>query len=1211
MLKNTEILIVEDSLTQALQLQALLEENHASVVVASNGEEALKLVSDHPPTLIISDIMMPKMDGYTLCKHLKNNPETEAIPVILVTTLTDPQDVIQGLLCGADNFIRKPYDEEYLMSRIQYFMANIRHREHDRVKMGVEVILGGKRHFITSARQQILDLLISTYEEGIRLNRELKSKHQQLTRSNTLINSLFHFTADLSGATNEHEIIERALSQVKEFPDADSVWLLMPDDIDWNNPWRLMGFKGPQVNKDTLARCHPQCPCTHAMHSDQLSEAINIQGCPALDGVSEQQAHATIPLKLGNEIIGILNVTNETGEPWDSESMKPLISIGHQFSVALGRARLYDSLEALVEQRTSALVAEMEEKESAQNALTRSEALLRTILETLPVGVCVAQSNGEILLYNNEMEHLWERHDFTTIHSLTNKDCWWESTGKSLVPDEWPLVETLEDGHPSLNKVIGVRSENEEPNRTLLVSAVPLLDNNKQQSGVIGVFQDISMQRQVEQELILRTRAVEASINAVVITDTSLPDNPIVYVNPAFERITGYRKEEALGKNCRFLQNDDRNQLGIASIRRAIDSGDKGGALLRNYRKDGSLFWNDLQIAPVRDQAGNISHYVGVVNDVTETKRYQEQLEYKSNYDEVTGLPNRNLLMDRIQRAIANAARHKNGFALAVIDLDNFKLVNDTLGHDIGDRLLKNIVSIFKSCVRTADTLARLGGDEFVLLLNEESDLDSITTVLQRILLRVAQPQILDNKEHVITTSIGFCMYPSDGQDATALLKNADTAMYQAKNRGKNRICSFTKDMNASIQKRMSLERFLRQGIEQNELMLYYQPQLSPASRRTAGLEALVRWQRDDRIISPLEFIPIAEETGLILQIDAWVLRTACQQAISWREQNLPPITVSVNLSSRQFQDANCVPLIKQIFEETSMDPSLLKIEITESMVMANVDQAIKTMKQIKDMGIKLSMDDFGTGYSSLGYLKRFPFDQIKIDKSFVEQVTSDPQSAAIVKAVISLSKTLGMQIVAEGVETPEQYNFLVRTGCDLIQGYFYSPPLPVEACKHFVLEDQPWGTSEESVLAQPESRTLLVIDDDINILRSIKRELRYEPYQILTADNPTDAFALLAKHDVKVVMADQRMGEMNGTEFLRRVKDIHPEAVRIVMSGYTDLNTVLGAINEGSIFRFICKPWEPEHLRENMKQAFREHDLVRENQQLRQQLAQLSGNNG
>ncbi len=1211
MLQNTEILIVEDSLTQALQLQELLEQQDARVVVASNGEEALQQVAEHPPTLIISDIMMPKMDGYTLCRHLKNDPATEAIPVILVTTLTDPQDVIQGLLCGADNFIRKPYDEEYLISRIQYFLANIRHREHDRVKMGVEVILDGKRHFITSARQQILDLLISTYEEGIRLNRELKLKHQQLTRSNTLINSLFHFTANLSGATNEHEIIERALTHVTEFPDADTAWLLMPDDIDLNTPWKLMGYRGAQVDEKALSRCHPECPCTHGVKSDQLTEAANIQGCPALASISKQQAHATIPLKLGNEIIGLLNVTNADAAAWKEDSLKPLISIGHQFSVALGRARLYDSLEALVEQRTSALVNEMEEKEIAQSALAQSEALMRTILETLPIGICVAQSNGEIILHNQEMERLWEQHDFKTIHSLSNKECWWESTGKALIPEEWPLAETLEDNQPSLNKVIGIRSEGQDSNRTLLVSAVPFQDSNKHQSGVIGVFQDISTQRQVEQELILRTRAVEASINAVVITDYNLPDNPIVYVNPAFERITGYRKEETLGRNCRFLQNDDRNQLGIASIKRAVSNGERGSALLRNYRKDGSLFWNELQIAPVRDQAGNISHYVGVVNDVTETKRYQEQLEYKSNYDEVTGLPNRNLLMDRIQRSIANAARNKKGFALAVIDLDNFKLVNDTLGHDIGDRLLKNIVSIFKSCVRSVDTLARLGGDEFVLLLSEENDLETISTILQRILLRVAQPQILDKKEHVITTSIGFCMYPSDGQDATALLKNADTAMYQAKQRGKNQICSFTKDMNATIQKRMSLERYLRHGIEQNELLLYYQPQLNPASRRTAGLEALVRWQREDRIISPLDFIPIAEETGLILQIDAWVLRTACNQAISWRNENLAPITISVNLSPRQFQDANCVPLIKQVFEETSMDPSLLKIEITESMVMANVDQAIKTMKQIKDMGIKLSMDDFGTGYSSLGYLKRFPFDQIKIDKSFIDQVTSDPQSAAIIKAIIALSKTLGMQIVAEGVETPEQYNFLVRSGCDLIQGYFYSPPLPVEACKHFVLEDQPWGSSEESVLAQPETRTLLVVDDDINILRSIKRELRYEPYQILTAQNPIEAFGLLAKHDVKVVMADQRMGEMNGTEFLRRVKEIHPQAVRIVMSGYTDLNTVLGAINEGAIFRFICKPWEPEHLRENMKQAFREHDLVRENQQLRQQLAQLSGEDG
>ncbi|WP_020410026.1 EAL domain-containing protein [Hahella ganghwensis] len=1210
MLTNTQILIVEDSLTQALQLQTLLEEHGASVLVAANGVEALERLKDYHPTLIISDIMMPEMDGYTLCKHLKSHPDTDSIPVILVTTLTDPQDVIQGLVCGADNFIRKPYDEEYLLSRIQYFLANIRHREYDRVKLGMEVILNGKRHFITSARQQVLDLLISTYEEGIRLNKELKNKHQQLTQSNTLINSLFHFTADLSAATNEQEIIERALIQVTEFPNAHSAWLLMPDPIDWEKPWQATGSIGEHATPDRLAHCQPDCPCLHAAINDQLSDAINIEGCPVLADISECRAHATIPLKLGGEIIALLIVANENGEPWSQESLKPLTSIGQQFSVALGRARLYDSLESLVEQRTSALVAEIEEKEYAQNALARSEALLRKILETLPVGVCVAETSGNVLLHNNEMERLWEQEEIKNTDAFNARQCWWEHTGKIVEEDEWPLSEALTDGHPSLNKVISIHPMSEHE-RTLLVSAVPLMDGNHQQSGAIGVFQDITSQRQAERELILRNQAIEASVNAVVITDYNQKDNPIVYVNPAFERITGYTKEEVLGTNCRFLQKDDRNQIGIASIKRAVSSGEPGSALLRNYHKDGTLFWNELQVAPVKDAAGKINHFVGVLNDVTETKRYQEQLEYKSNYDEVTGLPNRNLLMDRIQRAIASSARHKTSFALAVIDLDNFKLVNDTLGHDVGDRLLKNIVSIFKSCVRDVDTLARMGGDEFVLLLNEECHLDTITNILQRILLRVAQPQLLDGKEHVITTSIGFCMYPADGQDATALLKNADTAMYQAKHRGKNRICSFTKDMNTSIQKRMSLERYLRQGIEQDELQLYYQPQLNPASRRTAGLEALVRWRRNEKIISPLDFIPIAEETGLILQIDAWVIRQACLQAISWRKQNLPPVTISINLSSRQFQDVNCVPLIRRVIEETEMDTRLLKIEITESMVMADVEQAIKTMRQIKDMGIRLSMDDFGTGYSSLGYLKRFPFDQIKIDKSFVDQITTNPQSAAIVRAIVALSKTLGMQIVAEGVETLEQYNFLVRTGCDLIQGYFYSPPLPVDACKHFVLEDQPWGSSEESILAQPESRTLLVVDDDINILRSIKRELRYEACHILTALSPSEAFGIMAGHQVKVVIADQRMKEMNGTEFLRRVKEIYPEVVRIVLSGYTDINTVLAAINEGSIFRFISKPWEPEHLRENIKQAFREYDLVRENHQLRQQVAQLTGNNG
>ncbi|ABC30573.1 FOG: EAL domain [Hahella chejuensis KCTC 2396] len=1071
MLTGTEILIVEDSLTQALQLQMLLEQNNCIVTVAENGVQALKCIAERRPTIIVSDIMMPEMDGYTLCRTLKSDPKTESIPVILVTTLTDPKDVVQGLIAGADNFITKPYDEKYLLSRIRYFLANLEHRDHQRVKMGIEIILDGERHFINSARQQILDLLISTYEEGIRLNRELKAKHEELSHTHSLINSLFHFTAGLSAASTEKDTIEQGLGQVLSFPNVIATWLLLVDaDLD-DGGWRLAGYRGDKINSAQLDPCGRECPCRHGVINDGLTGAVDIADCPAMKGVFISNHHATIPLLLGGEVIGLLNVARTEGERWAEESLRALQSLGHQFSVALGRARLFDSLESLVEQRTSALKAEMAEKERAQ------------------------------------------------------------------------------------------------------------------------------------EQLKLRNRAVDASVNAIIIADKSEPDNPIVYANPAFERISGYNLEDVTGRNFLFLLGNETSQLGVANIKRALKSNTEGYALLKNYRKDGTLFWSELKVAPVTDAKGDVTHFVAILNDVTESIQYQAQLEYKTKYDNLTGLPNRNLLNDRIQQAIAYAARRNKGFALAVFDLDNFKYINDSMGHETGDQLLTEVAESLRSCLREGDTLARLGGDEFVILMHKEECDRPLGLMLNRIQQLVSQPRRLKDKEILVTPSIGVCQFPEDGEDASTLLKNADTAMYKAKERGRNRICSYTQEMNESIQKRVQMEQDLRRGIENGELELYYQPQLDPHGGGAVGLEALVRWRKGDRMVPPLEFIPIAEETGLITEVDAWVLRAACLQLKMWRDQKQQMVPVSVNLSPRQFQDAYCVELVRKVLQESNIEPGCLKIEVTESMVMHNAEEALRTMTQLKAMGVQLSMDDFGTGYSSLSYLKMFPFDQLKIDKSFVRNVTNDPQEAAIIRAIIGLGKTLGIKIVAEGVETVEQYSFLVRAGCDLIQGYFYSPPLPVAACMHFLQEDHLWGKKRKEIEDGPQARRILIVNDDETILRAVCGELGHEGYDIFEAHTLAEALRLLAAHEMHVVVADQCMKEIKGVDLLRKVKAIHPSTVRMVLSGYSGFKDVLEAINEGAVFRFITKPWNSEHLRENVKQAFRESDLARENQMLREQL--------
>jgi len=549
-----------------------------------------------------------------------------------------------------------------------------------------------------------------------------------------------------------------------------------------------------------------------------------------------------------------------------------------------------------------------------------------------------------------------------------------------------------------------------------------------------------------QQELRLRDRAIEASVNAIIITDHTAPDEPIIYVNKAFERITGYSTEEVIGQNCRFLLGNDNDQPELDTIRTAIHECREARVTLRNYRKDGTLFWNDLYIAPVRDDEGEVTNYVGIQNDISDSRTYQQELEHQANYDTLTGLPNRNLMHDRLKQAISHARRYHKVMAVAFIDLDNFKLVNDSLGHSAGDRLLTTVADRLKACVRSSDTAARLSGDEFVLILFDQNDEVIINNTMQRILSEVSLPCRLEDREFYVSCSIGYSLYPKDGETPEILLKSADAAMYHAKEQGRNNFQPYATDMEVKASERLEIGNDLRQAIEKNELFLCFQPRVDLADGTICGMETLVRWQHPKLgLISPSQFIPIAEETGLISQIGEWVLRTACTQTKDWLDRGLPPVIVSVNLSARQFVKKDLVQTVEKILEETGLPPAQLELELTESLIMHNAELFISTLRNLKSLGILLSVDDFGTGFSSLSYLKRFPIDCLKIDRSFVHDVSEDSDSSAIVRAVIHLGHSMGLKVIAEGVETPAELAFIREHQCDELQGYFFSEPLPTD----------------------------------------------------------------------------------------------------------------------------------------------------------------------
>jgi diguanylate cyclase (GGDEF)-like protein/PAS domain S-box-containing protein len=542
----------------------------------------------------------------------------------------------------------------------------------------------------------------------------------------------------------------------------------------------------------------------------------------------------------------------------------------------------------------------------------------------------------------------------------------------------------------------------------------------------------------------LRNRAVEASLNAIIITDARHPDHAIEYVNPAFERITGYAAREVVGRNCRFLQGNDRSQAPLQQIRTALRHHQEGKAVLRNYRKDGTVFWNDLLIAPVRNDGGEVTHFVGIVNDITEIIHYQQQLERQANYDGLTGLANRNLLQDRLRQGIAYAQRRSRQFALLFLDIDNFKLVNDSLGHEAGDRLIREVGLRLKGQMREDDTVARLGGDEFVVALFDIDGEETVLTAMQRIIAEMTRPFVIGDRDLYVTCSIGVSLYPKDGEDGITLLRNADTAMYRAKEQGRNGFRYYTSDMNDRAVERLHLETRLRRALERDEFSLAYLPIVDLQSGRITSVEALARWNNPvDGEVPPARFIPIAEETGLILPIGDWVLRTACAQVKAWLDAGLPPVRVAVNLSARQFGGEHLLKSISGALASSGLEPRFLELEVTESLLMQNAETVVETLRMLKAMGIGLSIDDFGIGYSSLSYLRRFPVDRLKIDKSFVQDIDADAGNALIVTAVTSLGRSLHLKIVAEGVETAAQMRFARERGCHEAQGFLLCRPRP------------------------------------------------------------------------------------------------------------------------------------------------------------------------
>ena len=727
-----------------------------------------------------------------------------------------------------------------------------------------------------------------------------------------------------------------------------------------------------------------------------------------------------------------------------------------------------------------------------------------------------------------------------------------------------------------------------------MVSVTALRDGEDRIIGYLLIGTDNTARKEVEaaQALLdqrLRdqqfyTRSlIESNIDALMMTD---PDGNISDVNQQMMALTGRTREELIGTPCRNFFTDPSS--ADEAIGRVITEDKVSDYELTVLSGSGVETVVSYNAATFHDRDGRLGGVFASARDMTDRKRIERSLQRLAHFDALTGLPNRTVFYDTLKQSLLIGSPRGWDTAVLFIDIDHFKNVNDTLGHAVGDELLIQVSQRLIRCLRGGDTVGRLGGDEFAVILLMEDGAKGAALIAAKIQDALREPFQLHGHELTVTASIGITVHPDDADEPEILIKYADTAMYQAKRAGRDTIRFFTTQMNVDALARLELEIALRRAVKNGEFVLHYQPKARLEDGTIAGLEALLRWERPGHgLVPPGAFIPALEESGLIVDVGSWVIDAVCQQIDSWRRSAVGLVHVSLNVAGRQFMDGDLEGDVSRALEAHDVPAHLLELELTESTLMVNTDRTIATLGNLRAKGVRISIDDFGTGYSSLAYLRRFPIDKLKIDISFIREITTNTDDAAISLAIIQLAHSLNMDVIAEGVETEAQLSYLQRHRCDQIQGYYFRKPLTVHAVAELLLggEGLPARASNE-----PSNATLLLVDDDPHVIIALQMLLGDDGYRILTATSALEGFDMLALHEVQVILCDERMPDMTGTNFLARVKEMHPEALRILLSSGADEEALIASINRGEVYRYYTKPWNAAELRSNLSEAFRHY---------------------
>ncbi|MFO1436324.1 MAG: EAL domain-containing protein [Gammaproteobacteria bacterium] len=874
---------------------------------------------------------------------------------------------------------------------------------------------------------------------------EGKKADDRIVRLNKLYATLSEINQTIVRVASEEELFPRITHIAIEHGGLVCAWIGM---INEKTGWLIPIVKeGPSASYADNIRISidPSLPEGHGPEGVALREGRNqiINDLPNVDQTSfwhdaAQKAgirsSIAMPLRREGKVVGLMSLYSDEPHFFVDDVVRLFDEMAMDISFALDNC--------LREKR----------RQAAERSLQDSETRMRLAVNAAQLGIYDVNFKTGERSFNNEYAVMLE-YDPATFRETTTEfnerihpsdRAIWRSAYRGYLKGRLPIYQ------------VEFRLRTARGNWKWILATGTAVERDERGKPIrfVGTHLDISDRKASEEQMRLVASVFESSHDTIVITDANLS---IIAVNKAFSETTGYSAEEALGKHISLLKSGRHEDGFYDEMWRQINDVGYWQGEVWDRRKNGDIYPNLKTISAVRNQSGVVTHYVDIAADITQDKRAEEQIKQLAYYDALTGVPNRVLLQDRAKRELAQAHRAGTEIALFFVDLDRFKNINDSLGHVMGDRLLQELANRLRATVRDTDTVCRLGGDEFLLLFSIDG-INSAARIAQKLLSAIGEPFQIDNHSLRITPSIGISLYPKDGSSFEELLKNADVAMYKAKESGRNTFNFFTPEMNAGALDRLMLEGALRQALGADQLELHYQPQISLKGGCIIGAEALVRWRHPERgQISPGRFIPIAEECGLITSLGEWVLKEACGQLRRWDEAGAVLPSIAVNLSSRQFTVRSISDVIANTLKETGLSGTRLEVEITESILLQDIENTLEALHRLKEMGIRVAVDDFGTGYSSLSYLKRFPLDRLKIDKSFVHDVTDDPDDQAIASAVINLGHSMGLVVIAEGVETQEQLKMLGKMGCDGAQGYFFAKPMPADEMGRFLKAYKPF----------------------------------------------------------------------------------------------------------------------------------------------------------